>query len=80
MESKQEGQVNYVDTETIASAVVLNDDDAESSELQRHLTALAEAGLIEIVPSDGGIAAARTTAEGAAYIHRYAEIEFEDIG
>ena len=76
VESNQEGQWDYVDTERITSAVVLTDGDDESNELERHLETLVEEILIEVVPSDGGIAAARMTPQGKAYLRPYAEIEF----
>lgn len=72
IESNQDGEWGYVETETIATAVVLTDGNDESTELQRHLKALSEEGLIEIVPSDGGIVAARMTSEGKAYLRPYA--------
>jgi hypothetical protein len=80
LEAQQESQWHYVDTESIAKAVHLTDGESEAIELQRHLRTLGEQNLAELVPSDAGIAAARITPEGRAYLRPYLQMDFSHLG
>jgi hypothetical protein len=79
VKKKQSGQFDYVHTETIARAACLVDGADEARELIRHLQRLSDDGFLEIVPVDGGIAAARITPEGVAELRCFSQLDFETV-
>jgi hypothetical protein len=75
----QAGEFDYVHTETVATAACLVDGQDELRELSRHLRKLEAFGFLELVPTDGGIAAARLTPEGVAKLRTYSQMDFETV-
>lgn len=70
----QSHEQSYVSTEELAVATQLTDGAVEKAVLVNLLAEQAKAGNLELVPCDGGTAAARITPNGVAFLRNYAEI------
>ncbi len=79
IEDLQQGQYDYVETALIATALKLTDGEPETLELQRHLEDVGKNGLADVVPTDGGISAARITNSGRGHIREYSDIDFTSL-